>query len=113
MRTELGKFDGQRKRFRARVEEFGTGHSSSRKETILLVEVRCTDDLDAVVADHIWLKKSASFRGVSIGDVIEFYAEVEQYEKGYTNFRQGINETTVDYRLSKPSNVQVVGEGRG
>jgi hypothetical protein len=40
--------------------------------------------------------------------VIEFDAEVEEYEKGYTNFRQGIDETTVDYRLCRPSNIQIV-----
>lgn len=110
MRTELAKFAGQRNWFRARIEDIGTGRSSSRRETILLVEVRCTDDLDAVVADHIWIKKGGQFQAVSIGDVIEFDAEVEQYEKGYMNFRMGIDETTIDYRLSKPSNVQAIAD---
>jgi len=108
MRTELGKLEGERRRFRAVVQEFGVGRSSKRKETILLVEVRRTDDLEAVVADHLWLKKGGQFRGVSLGDVIEFDAQVEPYEKGYLNFRWGIDETTVDYRLSSLSNVRII-----
>jgi hypothetical protein len=108
MRTELEKLVGERRRFRAVVEDFGVGRNSKRKETILLVDVRLANDLQAIVADHLWLKKSGSFRDVAIGDVVEFDAEVEPYEKGYLNFQQGVDETTVDYRLTKPSNVQVI-----
>ena len=111
MRCELGKLEGERKRFRAQVEDFGIGHRAKRAETILLIDVCRTDAPNAIVADHIWFRKGPQFTGVSIGDVIEFDAEVEQYEKGYMNFRLGIDETTVDYRLSKPSNVQVVNKG--
>lgn len=108
MRIELGKLAGERKRFRAVVEDFGTGRGAKRTETVLLIEVRRTDDPDVVVADHVWFKKGSQFQNIAVGDVIEFDAEVEQYEKGYSNFRLGIDETTVDYRLSKPSDVQVV-----
>lgn len=111
MRSELEKLDGERKRFRATVEEFGTGRGPKRTETILLVDVRRTDEPDTVVADHVWFKKTAAFGGIALGDVIEFDAEVEPYEKGYQNFRLGIDETTTDYRLSKPANVQVVTKG--
>jgi len=108
MRTELGKFEGERRRFRAVVEEFGHSRSKRPTETILLVEIRCTDELEVVLTDHVWFKKRSQFEGVSLGDVVEFDAEVEAYEKGYQNFRLGIDETTVDYRLSKPSNVRIV-----
>lgn len=108
MRSELEKLDGERKRFRATVEEFGTGRGPKRTETILLVDVRLVDDPDAVVADHAWFKKTAAFKTVALGDVIEFDADVEPYEKGYQNFRLGIDETTIDYRLSKPANVEVL-----
>lgn len=108
MRSELEKLDGRRKRFRAVVEEFGTGRGPKRTETILLVDVRRTDDPAEVVTDHVWFKRTAQFKVVALGDVIEFDADVEPYEKGYQNFRLGIDETTVDYRLSKPANVEVV-----
>ena len=108
MREELEKLAGERKRFRAVVEDFGTGRGLKRTETILLVDVRRTDEPDAVVTDHAWFKKSAAFKTVALGDAIEFDADVEPYEKGYQNFRLGIDETTVDYRLGKPSNVEVV-----
>src|SRR5687767_10666288 len=108
MRNELEKIEGERRRFRAVVEEFGVGRQAKRTETILLVDVRRTDDVAAVVADHLWLKMGAQFKSVSLGDVIEFDAQVRRYEKGYLNFRLGIDETTVDYRLSKPSNVRVI-----
>ena len=108
MRTELENLKGERRRFRAVVADFGVGRSAKRKETILLVDVRLADNLDAVVADHLWVRKSASFGAVSLGDNIEFDAEVEPYEKGYLNFQQGIDETTVDYRLTKPANVRVI-----
>jgi hypothetical protein len=111
MRNELAKIDGERRRFRAVVADFGVGRAAKRIETILLVEVRRTDDLDDVVADHLWLKKNAALRVAAIGDVLEFDARVERYEKGYRNFRFGIDETTVDYRLSEPSNVQVIAKG--
>src|SRR5262245_29422181 len=107
MRHELASFAGQRKRFRARVQDFGTSRSAHR-ETILLVEVRSTDDLEVVLTDHVWLKKGKPFQAVAIGDLIEFDAEVEPYEKGYQNFQQGIDETTTDYRLTKPANVEVI-----
>jgi hypothetical protein len=108
MRAELEKLEGERRRFRAVVADFGVGRNTKRKETILLVDVRRADELETVVADHLWLKKGGSFRTVVVGDIIEFDAEVEWYEKGYLNFQQGIDETTVDYRLSKPSNVRVI-----
>jgi hypothetical protein len=108
MRTELEKLEGRRRRFRAVVEEFGVGRSSKHRETILVVDVRLADALDAIVADHLWLKKNASFAAVAPGDIVEFDADVEKYEKGYVNFVQGIDETTVDYRLTNVSNVQVI-----
>jgi hypothetical protein len=108
MRNELEKIEGERRRFRAVVADFGVGRSAKRKETILLVEVRRTDDLATVVADHLWLKKGARFQEVSLGDVIEFDAQVARYEKGYQNFRLGIDETTVDYRLSDLSDVRII-----
>jgi hypothetical protein len=110
MRSELAKLAGEQRRFRADVADFGVGRGASRSETLLLVEVRSTDDPDTVVADHVWLKKGKPFQGVSLGDVIEFDAVVEQYEKGYQNFRLGIDETTTDYRLSKPADVRIVGK---
>lgn len=108
MRSELEKLNGERKRFRAVIEEFGTGRGPRRTETVLLVDVCRTDDPTAVVADHVWFKKTAAFQAVALGDVIEFDANVEPYEKGYQNFRLGIDETTIDYRLSKPANVEIV-----
>lgn len=108
MRTELEKLAGERKRFRAVVEDFGAGRDKRPIETILLVDVRRVEEPDVVVSDHAWLKKGATFQAVAVGDMIEFDAEVEKYEKGYVNFRLGIDETTVDYRLAKPSHVQVV-----
>jgi hypothetical protein len=110
MRTDLANLEGERRRFRAMVEEFGVARSG-KKETILLVDVRRADDLETIVADHLWVRKGASFAGVSLGDVIEFDAEVERYEKGYVNFVRGIDETTVDYRLTKPANVRVITAG--
>lgn len=112
MRTELEKLAGERKRFRAVVEEFGADRGKKSSETILLVDVRLVEQPDVVVSDHVWLKKGAAFQAVAVGDVIEFDAEVEQYEKGYVNFRLGIDETTVDYRLTKPADVHVVSRER-
>jgi hypothetical protein len=90
------------------VEEFGVGREARHTETILLVGVCLADAPDVVVADHVWFKKGAAFRTVARGDVVEFDAEVEPYDKGYVNFRQGIDETTTDYRLAKPANIAVV-----
>lgn len=37
---------------------------------------------------------------------MQFDARVKEYEKGYVNYRQGIDERTVDYRLSHPTKIK-------
>jgi hypothetical protein len=63
------------------------------------------------VADHLWFNYTKGFQALGIlveGDVIEFYARVREYTKGYVNYREMIDEREIDYKLSYPTKFRKV-----
>jgi hypothetical protein len=73
-----------------------------------------TDDTGKVVADHLWFTKTKGFEALGSlknGDVIEFEARVTNYRKGYVNRKIGVNQRSVDYKLSRPTKLSVVAPG--
>lgn len=111
MRTTLKKLDQVRKKFRGVFQREGkkinwNGYS---EPTILLRSI--TDEAGKVVTDHLWFSKTKSFDALGKleqGDVIEFEARITPYLKGYVNRRSKIDQSSTDYKLSRPTKVSIV-----
>ncbi|HTF20134.1 MAG TPA: hypothetical protein VK658_18820 [Chryseolinea sp.] len=111
MRTTLKKLDQVRKKFRGVFQREGkkTNWHGYGEPTILLRSI--TDDAGKVVTDHLWFNKTKSFDALGRldqGDVIEFEARITPYRKGYVNRRGKIDESSTDYKLSRPTKLRIV-----
>jgi hypothetical protein len=62
------------------------------------------------VADHQWFAYTKGFEKALLkeGVTIEFDARVKIYKKGYVNRQLSINHQHTDYKLSHPTNIQVI-----
>ncbi|MFX0132094.1 MAG: hypothetical protein ACFFDN_00480 [Candidatus Hodarchaeota archaeon] len=110
MRKELQKkFElNQREKYKATFERFGSrpGYKKPIK-TVLLKKI--VDKTGKEVADHLWIDcgKRLDKLDLKEGEMIQFFARVKDYGKGY----QGYNEfgekefPEIDYGLSYPSQV--------
>jgi hypothetical protein len=112
MRNELQKLNGQRMRFRATVERYGSRSNwhGYPETTILLKNVCCASDGE-LACDHIWFKEGQWAWELEVGLTFEFDARVDSYVKGYQGRRAdelGLGATTVDYHLERPSKVVVI-----
>jgi hypothetical protein len=112
MRSELAKINGQRMRFRAKVEYFSSkrGWRGRPEPTVCLTNVQfvATGEL---ATDHLWFTTGAWTDGLLPGDVFEFDARVDAYEKGYRGRRAeelGMDSYSIDYHLERPTKVVVV-----
>ena len=111
MRKELSKLQEQRLVFTGIFDRYGTKtnwHGFPEK-TVLLKDIRNHDG--RVVADHVWFNFTNQFKNLgdlTQGDKIEFHARVKEYTKGYVNYRRGIDEREIDYKLSHPTRVRKV-----
>ena len=112
MRKFLGSDEGIRKKFRATVSRFGkkTNYHGYSDETILLVRVTDLETLK-VVTDHLWFSLTKGFESANLspGLVVEFEARVKTYRKGYVNKRHQIDERRMDFKLSHPTRIRVIG----
>jgi hypothetical protein len=108
MRKRLKSLQNERKIYRATVQDFG--EKSNRwgtRKTILLANVILIET-EELITDHLWFNQGQWSSGLSIGDEFEFHAKAGSYKKGYVNHRLGIDERRYDYRLKRPTRVQVV-----
>ena len=111
MRELLEPFEGQRLRFSAVVERFGSkpGYKGHDLETILFKNVR-VELSGELVTDHLWFvvgKWSADLRTLHL---VTFDARVTSYVKGYRGRREVYDSPLeLDYRLERPSKVRVEG----
>jgi hypothetical protein len=108
MRKSLAKEEGERKTFRAEFVRIGKkinykGHS---EETILLKNI-CDAKSGLRMTDHIWFSYTQGFQKASLteGCLVEFIARVKKYSKGYVNKKLGVNNETVDFKLSNPTKI--------
>ncbi len=107
MRTELGELNNERLHFFAIFERYGTksGWKGYPVKTILLKEV---NNGVRIVTDHIWFTMTKGFEALgelNQGDEVEFCARVREYVKGYVNYRDYIDESEIDYKLSHPTKI--------
>lgn len=111
MRKDLGKKEGERKKFSAVFERLGkkVNYKGYSEETILLTKV--TDlETNRVVTDHLWFSYTKSFQSITLkeGAIIEFDARVKEYTKGYVNRLYKIDKRKKDYKLSHPTKVKLM-----
>jgi hypothetical protein len=111
VRSKLGKDIGLRKRFSARVVRFGkkVNYKGYSEETILLDRIADAESGE-VMTDHLWFTFSLTFQKANPkeGDKIEFDARVKDYKKGYVNKQIGINNRKKDFKLSHPTNINIL-----
>lgn len=103
-----GLTDQKRLRFRATVGRFGTkpGWRGARPvPTILLKDISCITEGVTGTTDHLWFTCGVWSECLRDGDVFEFDARLGQYEKGYVNYRRGIDERETDQKLNRPTRV--------
>jgi hypothetical protein len=110
MRKELGKKEGERKKFSAVFSRMGkkVNYRGYTEETVLLTHV--TDlETNQIITDHLWFSYTKSFQLITLeeGMPIEFDARIKAYTKGYVNRLYKIDERKKDYKLSHPTNVKV------
>lgn len=112
MRKELAKETGQRKKFQAVFIRLGkkVSYQGYSEDTILLRGIKDVAS-NKLVADHIWFTFSKGFEKIKLaeGVSIEFEARVKEYRKGYVNSSLGINKRSVDFKLSHPTRIKVIG----
>ncbi|WP_337328063.1 hypothetical protein [Chryseolinea sp. T2] len=114
MRTGLKKINDVRKKFQGVYQREGKkiSYKGYSETTILLKDIR--DEEGKVVTDHLWFTMTKGFEALGTltsGDIIQFEARVTDYRKGYVNRRIGVNQRSVDYKLSRPTKMRIVGRG--
>jgi hypothetical protein len=111
MRDQLALIDGERLRFKATVERFGTKPSfrGGPKPTMLVRDVKLLTT-EQLVTDHLWFTVGKTIDQLYLcpGDQIEFDARVGKYLKGYVSWRDGIDERELDYKLTRPTNFKLL-----
>jgi hypothetical protein len=108
MRKSLAKLNEVRTKFSAIFERYGTkvGWNGYAERTILLKNV---SDGTRIVTDHIWFTLTKGFwelGELKQGDIVDFHARVKEYEKGYVNHREYIDQREIDYKLSHPTKIR-------
>lgn len=109
MRSELKKVNGKRLKFSGLFERYGSKKNwhGYPETTVLLMQIR--NELGEIVSDHLWFNLTKGFEALgslNTGDKIIFEARSKPYTKGYVNYREGIDNREVDYRLSHPTKFQ-------
>jgi hypothetical protein len=111
MRKNLADKVGQRKKFKALLMRFGkkVNYNGYTDTTLLLSNIIDTET-NKQVSDHQWFAYTKGFEKASLkeGMTIEFEARVKVYKKGYVNKALAINNRQSDYKLSHPTNIQVL-----
>ncbi|MFO8019871.1 MAG: hypothetical protein R6U96_14700 [Promethearchaeia archaeon] len=97
------RFHGENKRrkYRAVFERFGSRSGYKGPVRTILLKNLVDGKTHKPIADHLWIDCGKRFDKIHLtsGDLVEFYARVDAYEKGY-KFKR------IDYRLVYPSKVR-------
>jgi hypothetical protein len=114
MRTGLKNINGERKRFIATFQRFGTKPSYTGRPITTLLFVNVRDEKGTVYSDHLWFTDGLQFQRLKLeeGEHICFDARVKPYTKGYKGRREDVYApVTKDYKLSHPNNIVKSTEG--
>ena len=108
-RKALGANEGKRCLYTGKFVRTGSkpGYISG-VHTILLKDI--TDETGQIVTDHQWFNMTKGFEqaDLKLGDLVEFRATVEKYDKGYQGRQEDVFDKPMktDYRLSRPMNIR-------
>lgn len=109
MREGLKNINGERLRFIAEFERFGSKKAFKGPPIITLLFTNIRDKRGIIFTDHIWFTINKTFERLNLkpGDLISFDARVRSYIKGYRGNREDEYSKPVsrDYKLSHPTNV--------
>lgn len=111
MRKNLENKVGQRKKFKATVARFGKKVNYNGYTDITMLLTNIIDvETGTVVTGHQWFAYTKGFEKAQLkeGDTLEFEARVKIYKKGYVNRKLSINKQQSDYKLSHPTQIQVI-----
>jgi len=102
---------GRKIRLRGTFEKLGTKKNwkfGFLEETILLIDIK--NDANEIITDHLWLNYTNQLKKADLkkGDEIEFFGIVRMYKKGYFDFREGMDNRTIDYKITYPSKVKKI-----
>lgn len=111
MRKTLSKLNEFRGKFTGTFVRCGTkpGWKGNIDTTILLKDIK--DMNGNIVSSHLWFNCTKGFMALgelNEGEMIEFFARVKPYVKGYVNNREFTDEREIDYKLSHPTKVRRV-----
>lgn len=113
MREELKKKLGSRLRFRGTFDRYGLkpAYKGLPLETVCLENVQTIQG--EKVTDHLWFNHTKGFKALGLlypGDIIAFDARVGSYLKGYGGGEEGEYGQHVDYHLTRPTKLMVLGK---
>ena len=102
--------ENERQIFTGTFVRFGekTGYKGP-VSTVLLKDIY--DNKEKLLTDHLWFNLTKGFDKLRMkeGDIIEFYARVKRYEKGYRGQRDDVYVPhEMDYKLSHPSKLRKI-----
>ncbi len=115
MREGLKETDGKRLFFIGTFVRYGkkTDFKGYQKTTILLKNIK--NKSGKQVTDHIWFNQTMEFMQleseIKEGTIVEFYARVKEYYKGYKGHREDVDRPLEkDYKLSHPTKIKIFGQ---
>ena len=113
MRGKLEKLNGDRLEFVGKFERYGmkTNYHGFPEKTILLKDITINGKDRKVVTDHLWFNYTKGFEKLgklTEGDTIQFQARAKEYEKGYVNYREYIDDRVKDFKLNYPTQIKKV-----
>ena len=108
-RKALGANEGMRGLYTGEFVRTGSKHGyKGNIVTIIWKDVK--DETGQIVADHLWSNMTKGFEQADLkpGDLVEFRATVEKYDKGYQGRQEDVFDKPMktDYRLSRPMNIR-------
>lgn len=110
MRKLLASEKGERKKFRAVFSRLGkkVSYQGYADRTVLLLNIMDAET-NNIVTDHVWFSYTKGFEKINLkpGLQVEFEARIKAYKKGYVNRKYGINNSTVDFKLSHPTRIKI------
>jgi len=112
MRKSFSANNGTRTSFSGTFVRFGVknAYKGPPITTLLIKDVRSDDG--SITEDHIWFSMTSRFENIKDelreGVELTFEARIKPYTKGYVNMREWVDERTIDYKLSYPTNIQII-----
>lgn len=118
MRKELKQWLNKKVQVKqATVERYGLKSEfiGGDSVTILLKDILLFDGRKEIIVDHAWMNCGKWFEKANLktGSKVSMNCHVKEYEKGYVNFREFIDERVIDIGVQRASKIQNIEEGNG